>query len=55
MSSNKTTIAIAIQTMCGQIINNTNAMQIIVNNSIDSSGIIVDFIDLFNYVNNIGN
>lgn len=51
--SSKTTIAIAIQTMCGQIINNTNSMQTIAND-VDSNGIIVDFVDSLSYINNIG-
>lgn len=51
--SSKTIIANAIQTMCGQIITNTNAMQTIASN-LDSDGIIVDFDESLVYINTIG-
>lgn len=51
--SSKTIIANAIQTMCGQIITNTNAMQTIASN-LDSDGVIIDFDESLIYINAIG-
>lgn len=53
MSNNKSAIATTIQNMCSQIIENINQLQLIANN-VDSSGIIIDFDQSLEYINNIG-